>query len=112
MTRTLARLMDNLEVPAPAAVGMVLITAILAKGGHSILALPGMIVLVALSALVRNRLARSSERRAPPSGARVATGPELSLAPTELAKSPRTSPGPSRDPGLPATSPNLLREAA
>lgn len=87
MTCNLVRVLDRLELPAPAAVGMVLFTAILAKGGHLFWAIGGMIVFHALFIVAMYGLARFNERRAVVETVPSAGRPELSLVPADLMRS-------------------------
>ena len=48
MTRNLVRLLDHLKLPAPVTVGMILVVAALAKGGHLFWAIGSMVALHAL----------------------------------------------------------------
>jgi hypothetical protein len=113
MARNRVRMSDHLELPAPAAVGMILITAVLAKGGHLYWAMGGMIAFYGLFALARLGLTRFNEQRAIVASAPAARLPDLSLVPSEPVKSlSPVSPIPPRDP-RPSTAPRApWREAA
>jgi hypothetical protein len=111
MTCNLFRMLDQLELPAPVAVGIILVGAALAKGGHSLLAIGGMVAFHALFIVARLALAGFKEQRAVNESA--ANRLDLSIIPTEPVKSlslpspvlPRY-PRPSASPQAP------LREAA
>lgn len=62
MTRNLIRLSDHLELPAPVALGMILIAAAFAKGGHSFLGIGGMVTFHALFIVARHALGRFNEQ--------------------------------------------------
>ena len=99
MTRNLIRLSDYLELPAPAALGMILIAAAFAKEGHSFLGIGAMVAFHALFIVARQALARLREQRAAIESAPAATRPGLWLIPTApVPSSASASPVPPRDP--------------
>lgn len=102
---TLARKFGHLDLPAPIAVGTVLVVAVLAKGGHSSWAIGGMAVFYSLfivARLIKQRLVIES--------ASTTSRPTLSLVPTEPVKSStQVSPVLPRDREPPQVP---LREAA
>ena len=87
MTRNLVRMLDQLELPAPVAVAIILVGAALAKGGHSLWAIGGMVTFHALFIVARLGLAGFKKQRVVIESANAANRPDLSLLPTEPAKS-------------------------
>lgn len=112
MTRNLIRLSDHLELPAPAALGMIFIAAAFAKEGHSFLGIGGMVAFHALFIVARHALARFNAQRVAIESAPVAARPGLWLVPTEPATSNSGSPVPPPDPRPSATPQTPFRQAA
>jgi hypothetical protein len=80
MNRNLAGLLDHLELPAPVAVGMVLVMAALAKSGHLFWAIGGMVAFHGLFVAARYGMTRFNEQRVAAESVPAANRPELSLA--------------------------------
>ena len=113
MTRNLAWLLDHLELPAPVAVGMVLVTAALAKSGQLYWAIGGMIAFHALFIIARHSLTRFNVQRAAIVSAPAAKRPDLSLVSTEpVESSSLASPVLPRDPPPSAAHRAAARKAA
>ena len=117
MTLNFIRMSDRLELSAPVAVGMILIAAALAKGGHSFWAIGSVVAIHALSMAARAALARFNNRPADQTAeiesAPATSRPTLSLVPTApLMSSVPASPVPPRGPRPAAASQAPLRQAA
>lgn len=87
MTRNLVRMLDHLELPAPVAVAIILVGAALAKGGHSLWTIGGMVTFHALFIVARLGLAGFKKQSVVIENASAANRPNLSLVPTEPVKS-------------------------
>jgi len=113
MTRNFARMSDHLELSAPVAVGMIVIVAVLAKGGHSFWAIGSIVAIHALSIVATCALARLDDQCTETESAPAATQSGLWLVSTEPVTTPSlAAPVPRRDPEPSAAPQAPLRHAA
>ena len=112
MTCNLVRILDHLELPAPVAVGMALVTAFLAKSGLVFGAIGGMVAFQALFVLARLALARSKERQVVAETAASTGRPMLSLVPADPTRSLSMTPPVSPQDPRPAAPRAPFRKAA
>lgn len=113
MTRNPIRMLDEVDLPAPVVVGMVVVAAAVAKSGEAFWAIGGLIVFPVLFTVARLGLARLKNQRAAMTSAPAANGAEPSMLPTATMKSSGFVPAVlGRHPRAPAASRAPRRRAA